>query len=183
MEANKPKRYLQLIDSKGDLFNAPDDTVIIHACNCLGIWGSGIASEFKKKYPAAYKEHFEYCKVHKENPEELRGTAQLIAPCEDSGGPCHYVGCLFTSTRYGKSKDAPVEILSATEQAMMHLLELVTKSIAEGNNISELRMCLINSGKFGVPFAETSRVLRTIEIQNENMPHKVTAMARAEEEH
>lgn len=42
-------------ETEGDIFSSPDGSVLIHACNCQGAWGAGVAAAFRTKYPAAYK--------------------------------------------------------------------------------------------------------------------------------
>jgi ADP-ribose 1''-phosphate phosphatase len=49
-----------------------------------------------------------------------------------------------------------------TVAAMKMLLELVRLA---GDEIGEIRMCKINSGKFGVPWEKTDEALRGIALQ------------------
>ena len=105
----------------GDLFTAPEGTVLVHACNTVGSWGAGIALAFRDKYPA----QFEYYKAHcKEQGESLLGTCLLIP------GDQHDIACLFTSKAYGKRKDRPHEILAATKTAVEDLMRQNTASKA-----------------------------------------------------
>jgi hypothetical protein len=60
----------------GDIFDAPDNTVIIHACNCMGSWGAGIALAFKQRYPKAFQAYTQHCKS--QDPTSLIRTALLI---------------------------------------------------------------------------------------------------------
>ncbi|RMZ22927.1 hypothetical protein D0859_13037 [Hortaea werneckii] len=62
--------------SKGDIFAAPSNSLLIHACNCEGSWGAGIAKAFKTHYPSAYQIYHAHCTSH--DPEDLIGTALLI---------------------------------------------------------------------------------------------------------
>ncbi|KXL50031.1 hypothetical protein M433DRAFT_4314 [Acidomyces richmondensis BFW] len=164
---------LCLIEETGDIFSAPPNSVLIHACNCQGSWGAGIAEEFKKRYPGAYKEYAAHCK--KNMAEDLIGTCFLIPPLEpeDEWRPKHYIGCLFTSRRYGRSKDNADAILEATTAAMQALLNHLKKWHAKPASThgtgqpgapAELFMCRINSGKFGVPWARSKAVLENLEI-------------------
>ncbi|KAI7155134.1 hypothetical protein KC349_g7173 [Hortaea werneckii] len=73
---NTHKTRLKVVESKGDIFSAPPDTLLIHACNCEGSWGAGIAKAFKTHYPSAYQTYHAHCTSH--TPEELIGTALLI---------------------------------------------------------------------------------------------------------
>lgn len=183
---------LQIIESTGDIFSAPINTLLIHACNCQASWAAGIAKAFKQNCPEAFPKYAAYCK--KWTPDQLFGTAFLIAPSDDAfsaattketadgddegfaeaddddepGDPAtHFVGCLFTSHHYGKRKDSPTKILAATKPAMEDLLRKVqewNESVDEGKRIKEVRMCKINSGLFNVPWEKTRQVLEGIEV-------------------
>ncbi|KAM5436311.1 ADP-ribose 1''-phosphate phosphatase [Microsporum ferrugineum] len=59
----------RITEIEGDLFLAPEGAALIHACNCQGSWGKGIALEFKNKYPAAYKIYRSYCLNLLANPQ------------------------------------------------------------------------------------------------------------------
>ena len=146
---------------KGNLFNnVPPKTLLIHACNTQGSWGAGIARAFRSHYPAAYTVYRNFCTQEhdpKTNPIPT-GTALLIAPVDV--GKEHWIGCLFTSAKYGKAKASPEVILRNTVPAMQTLLELV--QIAGG--VGGVRMCKINSGLFGVPWERTVEALEGIEM-------------------
>ncbi|KAI7129428.1 hypothetical protein KC316_g16574 [Hortaea werneckii] len=73
---NTPITRLKVVESKGDIFSTPPNTLLIHACNCEGSWGAGIAKAFKSHYPSAYQIYHDHCISH--TPEELIGTALLI---------------------------------------------------------------------------------------------------------
>jgi ADP-ribose 1''-phosphate phosphatase len=102
----------KLVYVEGDLFVAPDHSILVHACNTLGSWGSGIALTFREKYPAQFAQYQAHCKTH---GQALVGTCLLIP------GDKHDIACLFTSRAYGKDKDKPAEILAATRKAMIDL--------------------------------------------------------------
>ena len=97
----------------GDIFTAPPNTILIHACNTKGSWGAGIALSFKEKYPAQFHVYEAHCKKY---GDALVGTC-LIIP-----GETHDVGCLFTSKGYGRNRDRPDMILSATRAALVDLM-------------------------------------------------------------
>jgi ADP-ribose 1''-phosphate phosphatase len=160
-EAAAPKT-LQLTYHTGDMFaNAPNNCLLIHACNTQGHWGAGIAKAFKDHYPKAYAAHRNFCaKEHSKSNAVPTGTAQLLAPVD--GDEQHWIGCLFTSAKYGKAKDKSDVIVQNTIKSMQMLLELVKMTDGE---ISEIRMCKINSGKFGVPWEKTEEALQSIVLQ------------------
>lgn len=101
-----------LIYVEGDLFTAPDHSILVHACNTLGSWGSGIALTFRQKYPAQFEQYKAHCESH---GPALVGTCLLIP------GDKHDIACLFTSRAYGSHKDKPADILAATRNAVRDL--------------------------------------------------------------
>jgi ADP-ribose 1''-phosphate phosphatase len=164
MAEASPSSPINLIEVEGDLFDAEPESVLIHACNCVGSWGGGIATTFKAKYPEAFKVYQGHCKEN--NPSDLVGTALLIAPCERQG-PSHWIGCVFTSKRYGRNKDSKDMILQATKTAMEDLLQQIAQ---EGKlKIGKVSMCRINYGMFKVPWSETKDVLRSLDVDMKGM--------------
>ncbi|GME57080.1 Appr-1-p processing [Neofusicoccum parvum] len=159
----------------GDIFDAPPNAVIVHACNCIGDWGAGIAAAFKKHYPSAFKLHQEFCKNAPEGTATI-ATAQLIPPV-DSEERRHYVGCVFTSVHYGRKRDSPMAILENTGPAMVDLLRKIVE-VNKTSDVGEVRMCKINSGLFGVPWEKTLEVLQNIKLEP-GMPSTVTVFERA----
>jgi len=172
-DKNAKPTSLNIIEEIGDIFSAPKNTLIIHACNCQGSWGGGIALAFKKHYPRAFKVYAAQCKAS--SASELLGTALLIAPTKDtlnkgsgsSSKDTHFIGCLFTSNYFGKRKDSPSKILSATGPSMEDLMQQVkdwNSSHADAEKIGEVRMCKINSGLFAVPWRKTVDVLGSLKV-------------------
>ncbi|CAA9961954.1 appr-1-p processing protein [Pyrenophora teres f. maculata] len=149
----------------GPIFTAPPKTLLLHACNTHGAWGSGIALAFKQRYPVAYKIYNSFClNTHhpKSNPVPT-GTALLIPPVDGEHG--HWIGCLFTSQGYGKKKDGGDVIVGNTGPAVEMVLELVRR-VGEGEEgIEEVRMCRVNSGKFGVEWGRSARVIEGIRVR------------------
>jgi ADP-ribose 1''-phosphate phosphatase len=105
----------------GDIFAAPPNTILIHACNTIGSWGAGIALAFQSKYPDAFQVYKAHCIAH--SNDELIGTCLVIrGKSVAEGGKGHDIGCLFTSRAYGKRKDSAEDILNATRTAVTDLL-------------------------------------------------------------
>ena len=158
------QQSLELTYHQVDIFaDAPKGCVLIHACNTRGHWGAGIAKAFKQQYPNAYVDHNKFCaKDHTNKYPVQTGTTQLLAPCD--GDMDHWIGCMFTSAKYGKGKDKPDQIIRNTIESMQMLLELISQV---DKAISEIRMCKINSGKFGVPWEKTEEALRCIALKPE----------------
>ena len=135
---------------KGNLFEAPVGSIIVHACNTKGVWGSGIAKEFAKRFPYARLIYSQACQQHGAN---LLGTCLLI-PTGEQGG--YVIGCLFTSKNYGGHVDAPPKILKATKLAVDDLL----RQAKIMKPTRPIYMCKINSGLFKVPWNDTKDILK-----------------------
>lgn len=129
---------------KGNLFNAPEESIICHAVNCYGVWGAGIALQFAKRFPWSFKEYQKICA--NKTSTELLGTTSLIS------APKHIVGCLFTSNGFGSNVDSKISILNNTRLAISDL-------IAKNIHNRKIYMCKINSGLFGVEWESTQKVL------------------------
>ncbi|KAG7732113.1 hypothetical protein KL948_002311 [Ogataea haglerorum] len=114
---------------KGNLFNlasapASEPLYLAHACNCLGVWGGGIAAEFKRQFASTYKVYNQHCLQYQAEPENLLGTALVIpASHQDRGfvpgtGKMLSVVCLFTSIMGQESSE---EIAEYTRLALNDL--------------------------------------------------------------
>ncbi len=137
---------------KGSLFDAPKDSIICHAVNCQGVWGNGIAKQFKDRFPDAYKVYHMRCKADGAN---LLGSCLLIPTQTQT------IGCLFTSISFGGNVDSVPEILDATSESLQDLIFQNTYPSAR-----LIHMCKINSGLFGVPWDYTAEVLEEFKSQN-----------------
>lgn len=129
---------------KGNLFDAPKGSIIIHACNTKGVWASGIAKEFAKRFPKARDIYSLHCQS---KGASLIGTCFLIEAGDFT------IACLFTSKNYGKFVDKPPKILEATKLAINDLIRQNTEN-------KELHTCKINAGLFKVPWNDTKKVLK-----------------------
>lgn len=132
-----------IVTIKGSLFSAPKGSIIIHACNTKGVWGSGIAKAFAKMFPHARDIYAIACGKF---GASLLGTCLLI-PDKD-----YVIGCLFTSKSYGQHVDSPDRILKATKLAVDDLIK-------QAGNVP-MHMCKINSGLFKVPWKDTKAILK-----------------------
>src|SRR3990167_1248871 len=136
---------------KMNLFDAPENAMILHACNCLGVQGAGIAKVFKNKYPLAFRQYARECR---EQGSLLLGRSLIV---EDSS---RIIGCLFTSYDFGDNVDSTSDILKATRTAIVDICES-SKLLG----ITEIYSNKFNSGLFGVPWEESEAVL--IEVLND----------------
>lgn len=157
----------RLQEHTGDLFAAPDDTVLVHACNTQGSWGAGIAKEFRKRYPEAFRVYEEHCLVshHPKKDPVPTSTCFLIPPIETKvGARRHWIACLFTSAKFGGNKESQERILANTVPAFRDLLAQLHHHSREGIGpaVQEIRMCRINSGLFSVKWHHTKIVLQAV---------------------
>jgi len=154
----------KIVVHNGDLFaNAPTGSVLVHACNTQGIWGSGIAAAFKARFPQAYEVYRATCEEH---GDSLLGKALLVDPQEadtkaNGGGKGYAITCLFTSRKFGKYKDSKDMILQSTKTAIEHLKTLLTQ---KGMQDWPIYGCRVNAGSFRVPWEETVAVLDELDF-------------------
>jgi len=133
---------------KMSIFDAPELSILAHACNCRGSWEAGIATEFKKRFPKAHETYKKSC--FEANGENAGGA--ILTDLENN----HFVACLFTSNGYGKSKDPKSKILENTASSIRLLLEI---SAHKGYPIYSNKF---NSGLFKIPWEETEAILKPL---------------------
>jgi len=133
---------MPIVYKKGSLFDAPPGSILVHAVSTRSVWGSGIAKQFKAKFPESFKIYKEFCQ------EEGAKLLGVVIYCPEENG--YYVYNLVTSIDYGDKKDSPEQILEQTRSALRFLLEETSWPI---------HSCKFNSGLFGVPWEETEKVL------------------------
>jgi ADP-ribose 1''-phosphate phosphatase len=150
---------ITLTERKGDLFAAPPNTLLIHACNCIGSWNAGIALAFQKTYPAAYAIYQSHCSSR--TPNSLLSTCLLIQP-QPGDRPNHWIGCLFTSRKFGRGKDSKDEILDSTDSALQDMLEQLEDGKKKPRGVW---MCKINSGSFKVPWVQTKKLIEALSFK------------------
>lgn len=138
-----------IIYKKGDLFKeAPSNAMLLHACNCQGVWGSGIAKTMKEKFPEEFRLYQKYA----HDMYQLMAEGEVIV--SDAVGTAlitNRVVSLFTSINYGSKVSSPENILIHTKNA---LEDLVKKTPC-----LEFHLPKINSGLFKVPWEETEKIL------------------------
>lgn len=150
----------KIIYKKGSLFDAPKGAVLLHACNAQGKWGSGIAAEFARRYPDAYKQYSTKCKL---NPmSKLLPNGFLIHDKDQA------IACLITSKNYGTRVDPPGQIVVATGRAIQDLFgegdpkrQIGSSLPLTGGpvNVIHIHSPKINSGLFRVPWEQTEAVI------------------------
>lgn len=124
------------------LFDAPKGSVLVHACNAKGVMGSGIALEFKKRFPENFKEYHEYCT----EVGDVTGSAFVWSEND------YLVGNLITSSTFSPP-DEPLDIIISTTMAIEDLL----RSTAWDTTIYSNKF---NSRLFNVPWEHTEKVIK-----------------------
>jgi ADP-ribose 1''-phosphate phosphatase len=135
----------KIIYKKMSLFDAPEGSILVHACNAQGVWGSGIAKEFRESFPESFIEYSQFC----QKIGHQAGTS-LITQGENG----YQIGCLITSENYGSQVDTKEHVSLQTVLALndfFNWMEPQHKSIYSNK---------FNSGLFNVPWEETGKTLQ-----------------------
>jgi len=146
--------------SQISLFDAPKDSIIIHACNSQGMWGSGIAKEFNERYPESYKEYQMFCKELNYSRKTACGRGRLsFAHVSEP----HWVGWIVTSHNYGSLKDNRENIKINTTLALVDICEAIYKAHPKDTWPQvDVYSNKFNSGLFDVPWNESELILTTV---------------------
>jgi ADP-ribose 1''-phosphate phosphatase len=168
-----------LVDVACSIRQIPASSFLVHATNCLSIWGAGIAAEMSHMFPAAYERYRVFCTESRLDPSDrwpppsLAGKCLIIPPQEADiamGAPSVSVVCLFTSYGYGRPNNAigkpgvdrQSKILDQTVVALGDFRRQLEEMRAKG----EVRDVVIysprfNSGAFRVPWDRTRAAVQT----------------------
>lgn len=144
---------------KKSLFNVKYG-IIAHGCNAQGVWGSGIAKDFKELYEVSYLEYKVFCNTKR----TITGTAGFSKNFNE----LNQVAWLITSENYGEKVDAKATILANTALAVKDLCEEIIhwKKISTMDFKPDKKITIysnkFNSGLFKVPWEETEEVLETV---------------------
>jgi ADP-ribose 1''-phosphate phosphatase len=137
---------------QGNIFEQPVvvPTVRVHAVNCEGVMGAGVAVLFRKNYKKGYHEYRRYCL---EAAHSMVGEATVHDA--DFDGDLSKMGCLYTSELKSSKRDPVAEIVKATALAIPKLLhQCVQKKITEIHSVK------INAGLFGVPWELSEAIIQ-----------------------
>ncbi|RPJ56713.1 MAG: hypothetical protein EHM12_09990 [Dehalococcoidia bacterium] len=145
---------MTIVYVKGNLLDAPSSEVLLHACNCQGNWGKGVAKAIADAYPQCYA-------FHQRNAPYSRGYVQLIH------SPIRDIICLFTSKGFGRYVDDPGMILASTQDSLVRLA-----TYFNGNEVT-IASPLINGGLFNVPWEHTEALIESFLANNPNFTWKV----------
>lgn len=144
---------------KMSLFDAPEGSLLVHACNSQGKWGRGIAAAFRDLYPESYVEYARFCERMKIHYGSAVGHAYITAGENERG-----VGCIVTSHHYSPELKDSVEVIKInTVLALNNLLEQVQVYIDDDNfEGGAVYSNKFNSGLFGVPWEDSALILETL---------------------
>lgn len=121
------KSKFEFHETHRTISNLPDNSILVHATNCVGTWGAGFAKAVKQQYPIADEVYVRHCDSFQGTGARkagagLLGTCLLVPPqSEGQGTPAVWIACLFTSYAYGKRKDRPEKIVAQTKTALEDL--------------------------------------------------------------
>lgn len=140
--------------------------VLVHAVNCKGVWGAGVAKQFALKYPEAYKKYRSECSREISYPENLLGGYGLS--CVSSAPQEMWVAWIYTSVEYGSKVSPPNEIVSATHVAIKSLVACFRRYYNE-EWVIHFHSPKMNSGLFKVPWDQTKAVINEVLPQYNNI--------------
>ncbi len=135
---------MPLIYKQGNLLNATEH-YIVHACNCKGCWGAGVAAQLRNAYPEAYKQERDLCQnIGKALAGDFSISGRIVS--------------LYTSRDLGRCKDDPSTILAYTQEAVQRLIAHLEEHDPDG--YTTLASPKINAGLFCVPWRETEAIIK-----------------------
>lgn len=145
---------------KMSLFDAPEGSILVHACNSQGKWGRGIAKTFRDLYPESYGEYARFCERFLKSPEGSAVGHALITSGENDRG----VGCIITSHHYSPELKDSVEVIKInTALALNNLMDQIQVYIDDDNfDGGVVYSNKFNSGLFGVPWEDSELILKTL---------------------
>lgn len=127
------------------------DVYKLHACNCLGKWGRGIAAAFRDHYPRDYKEYQKNCTENMSRFGDSSANLQTKV-LGKSFITSNNIICLMTSLSY-YPPDPAARIISSTSKALSDLgFKLPNTDIHIYSN-------RFNSGLFHVPWEQTEALV------------------------
>lgn len=166
---------MKIIYTTEDIFKVKEYSIIVHACNCKGYWGAGIARQIKQRYYRHFQLYSEFCRQC--NEKETLGGSLLISPSStmDNNSNKHFIACLFTNlTNYvtNPSKEEIEQIINSTNLSLNSLLCQVQEYRNSGIQVETIHMPKINSGYFGIPWNLTEECIMSI-----NLPEDIADIA------
>jgi hypothetical protein len=145
----------QITYKKMSLFDAPENSIICHAVNAQGVWGRGIAKEFKKRYQHSYECYHGWCRDNKVIGTASKSTWSIKEP--------HWVWWICTSEGFKEETDPKEVIKINTTLALDNMCkQLYYAHPREDYPIIDVYSNKFNSGLFNVPWEESELILKTV---------------------
>lgn len=140
-------------------------SIIAHQVNCMGVMGSGVAAQIKKKYPIAYELYRKYCDENSLHRIGMLGELQLCpVSTNPDGTPRIYVANMFAQYDYGWSKYKVYTDYVALRRCLGRLAEFAS---AHGYIVAIPYMlgCDRGNGNWeGVVYPMIQSILRDIDV-------------------
>ena len=133
------------------LFEAPHGSILVHAGNSQGVWGSGIAAQMRERYPKQYSHYsrLAHGNIGKCVMDEITGKLK-----EE-----HIIATLITaSLESANLSDSPDTIIVNTTTALDDFLNYYKDT----NSFLPIYSNTFNSGLFRTPWYRTEFVLHTL---------------------
>ena len=94
----------------------------------MGVMGSGVAAQVKRRFPDAYAQYTEYCVEHRHNRIAMLGQVQFCPVKRfPDGTPQVYVANLFAQYNYGR-KNALYTDYEALKQCLTTLADFASEN-------------------------------------------------------
>jgi O-acetyl-ADP-ribose deacetylase (regulator of RNase III) len=77
---------MPVIFTKGNIFEAPEGTILVNPVNCVGVQGAGLAKQFRDRMPAQEARYKSLCGTRQLKPQHpylLRKEGVLLFPTKD----------------------------------------------------------------------------------------------------
>lgn len=145
IEKNKQFYY-----RKGNVMECPrgPNHFLLHASNCKGAMGKGVALEIALTHPSIFKENKKYCWQYQ---HQLRGSFREFADKNRN------VTFLYTSDGWGKNRDPKELIIQNTIRAISVYLWF-----RKNHKNMVIHSPRINFGLFGIPWTITANIIKSL---------------------
>ncbi|ROV92603.1 hypothetical protein VMCG_08961 [Cytospora schulzeri] len=170
---HSPISSITSIPSSPDTANK---TFFLHATNCLGVWGTGIAKALREQFPDAFEADRQSCREGcppGEHPgadelDALVGTCYVIPTNVISKAAPFSIVCLRTSRGYGRQSagqaglDNKDVVLEQTRWALQDFRAQLEELGKERQKEFVVWSPQINSGGFHIPWERTEEMIEDV---------------------
>lgn len=114
---------MTILMTEGDLLKQTDVDAIVNTVNCVGVMGKGIALQFKKKWPANFKNYASACKN-----KNVRPGTMFVYDAGALATPKYIIN--FPTKDHWRGKSLPEYIKEGLQDLVRTIRELKISSIA-----------------------------------------------------